>query len=177
MVPQRDRVRLVPEPLSGAVVERGSREHLERDPPTERELLRLVNNAHPAAADFAEEAEVAQVSPRRQRTGRSSRSAVVSRPRRGRPKEVEAVQAPRERRGHVRVAGHELRVVRATAGGDLRLVFLKCQEDARVLRQFFPRGHDGSPRREIRCWGNSSGAGRAPRQGSGREWECRARGC
>lgn len=47
----------------------------------------------------------------------------------------------------------------------------------RVLRQFFPRGHDGSPRREIRCWGNSSGAGRAPRQGSGREWECHARGC
>ena len=40
---------------------RGERQYLERDPPPERDLLGLVDDPHPAAADLAQETEVAEL--------------------------------------------------------------------------------------------------------------------
>ena len=40
---------------------RRERQDLERDPPPERDLLGLVDDAHPAPADLAQEAKVAQL--------------------------------------------------------------------------------------------------------------------
>jgi hypothetical protein len=61
VVEQRRRLRLVPEALELAVVEdRGERQDLQRHAPAERDLLRLVDDPHAAAADLAEQPEVAE---------------------------------------------------------------------------------------------------------------------
>ena len=50
------------EPLEPARVDgRGERQDLERDPPPERDLLGLVDDAHPPPAHLAQEAEVAEL--------------------------------------------------------------------------------------------------------------------
>ena len=60
----RLRLPLEPPPL-GRVAEDRGRQQLDRDPPAERHLLGLVHDAHPAAPDLAEQAEVAQLGDRR----------------------------------------------------------------------------------------------------------------
>ena len=45
------------------------RQHLEGDVPAQRDLLGLVDDAHAAAADLADDAVVAQALQRRQRAG------------------------------------------------------------------------------------------------------------
>lgn len=54
---------LADEPLRvRRVVQQLRRQHLDRDAPTERDLFRLVHDAHPAVPDLAEDAVVAQLS-------------------------------------------------------------------------------------------------------------------
>jgi hypothetical protein len=61
---------LVVEALQLPRVERaGERQHLERYPPAQRQLLRLVDDAHAAAAHLADEAEIPQLLQRRRRRG------------------------------------------------------------------------------------------------------------
>ena len=61
LVPQMRRGEgLVLEALQLARVEgRGERQHLQRHAPPQRDLLGLVDHAHAAPADFAQEAEIA----------------------------------------------------------------------------------------------------------------------
>ena len=57
----RGRLGFVAEALQLPRVHRGGeRQHLERDAAAERNLLRFVDDAHAAAADFADQAEVAE---------------------------------------------------------------------------------------------------------------------
>ena len=78
---------LVAEPLQVPRVQcRGQGQDLERDPAAEGQLLGLVHHAHAAAADFPEEAEVAQ----RLTGGRVTGGAI--RPRAGRPRRLGLLQ-------------------------------------------------------------------------------------
>ena len=61
VVQLRRRLRLGLEPLQLPRVQgRGERQHLQRDAAVEGHLLRLVHDAHAAAAQLADDAEVAQ---------------------------------------------------------------------------------------------------------------------
>src|SRR6267378_3714967 len=58
------RLSFVLEPLQLLAVEcRSEGQYLQRHAPAQRDLLRLVYHAHAAAADFAEDAEVAEGAP------------------------------------------------------------------------------------------------------------------
>jgi hypothetical protein len=108
-----DRPRLVLEALQlPRVHRRRERQHLQRHAPVEGNLLRLVNDAHAAAADLADEAEVAQLT----QLGAilQGRDRPGHRPQ-GRGQAVELVAAGEELlqlRRQVRVAGSQLREVR-----------------------------------------------------------------
>ena len=84
---QGRRLRLELEPLQRPRVHRrGQREHLQRDPSAERELLGLVDDPHAPASDLAEDPEVAQDSPldarpREARPAPRTRLPAVDRPR------------------------------------------------------------------------------------------------
>ena len=68
LVPEaRRRLRLVFESLQMPRVHRPRvRQHLQCDPPAERNLLRLEHDAHAAPADLADQPEIAQLAQRRQ---------------------------------------------------------------------------------------------------------------
>ena len=79
VVQARRRPRLVLEALQVARVHRRrERQHLQRHPPIQRDLLRLVDDAHAAPADLADDAEVAEDA-RRGRVGRPCHNTVVGR--------------------------------------------------------------------------------------------------
>ena len=70
MIERPRRAGFVLKPIELLFVEhRGKRQHLERHPTSNRNLLGLVDHAHPAPTDFLENAEVAELT--------RDRSAVV----------------------------------------------------------------------------------------------------
>ena len=70
VVQMGDRLSLAAESLDGILVGHGPEsQHLQRHSPAERTLLRLVDHPHPAAPQFADDVEVAQLRGAVRRTG------------------------------------------------------------------------------------------------------------
>ena len=132
------RLGLVAETLEMLGVEGGGeRQHLQGDAPAERELDRLVDDPHAAAADLADDLEVAQ---------RLAGDGVVGggvvrldgcEVRGARlMHEVESREAIVERGGDVRILSYELRPVRTFPLVEKLEVSLHRAEDARIVGEF-----------------------------------------
>jgi hypothetical protein len=129
MVERGRRPRFVVEALQVTRVHRGGeRQHLQRHPPAQRELLSFIDNAHAAAADFAEQAEIAQrecqiESFARGRSERAAESGGAG------VDQFEPGKTVGEGWAQVRVPGQEFLAVRPGAGFKERPVLLQglCQ--------------------------------------------------
>ena len=132
VVQLRRRLGLVLEALQlPGVQRRRERQHLEGDAPAQRQLHRLVDDAHAAAADLADDAEIAE---RLRRAGASV--AGVDGARRsaaGAVNHVEGVEVRRQLVGEVGEAADELAAVRPPPGLQRGEVFLGGADQARVV--------------------------------------------
>ena len=137
VVQLRRRLGLVLETLQLAGVQcRRERQHLEGDATAQRQLHRLVDDAHAAAADLADDVKIAEGFDGRRIARRRARRR--TRPKRaGAVDHVEGVEIRRQRSREVGEARRELGAIRTPAGLQRREIFLGRADQARVL---FHRG-------------------------------------
>ncbi len=131
MVQPRDGLGLAMEPLHGLLVRDGAEpEDLQGHPTAERGLLGLVDDAHAAAADLADDAEIAE----RGRFLDSRAGRAVD--------ELDAGQARIELHGQLRMARKQLVTVGSPAGLEVGHVAVEDADDR--------RGRAGGSRRFLR---------------------------
>ncbi len=118
----------------------GERQHLQGDASTERKLDRLVDHAHAAVTDLADDLKISQrvrgqaaIRPRECRRrvvadegGRTDRRLV---------NEVQPIETLRQRDGNFRVSAQELRSAGRLASLQLLQVLLNGRHQARIIEQ------------------------------------------
>jgi hypothetical protein len=130
---------LVVEALQPARVQRRrERQHFQRHAPPQRELLRLVDHPHPAAADLPEDPEVAQRDARLEGRGGGRTGGGHFLTGRGQARErlldeLQAVQATGQGQGDLGMAGQELLAIGPPPGLQLRQVLLQRRRHARIF--------------------------------------------
>ena len=126
---------LEPLPLLG-VDRRREREHFQSHPPTQRDLLGLVHDAHAATSDLAQNSIFTKLGRRGDRLGEMRRARLtVGKLRGGRLDKLQAGKTLAEHQSDIRMPGQEL----VTRSGVARPKFLEVDLECRNHTRIIPR--------------------------------------